>query len=149
YVGVAYQQVDLGLEGELPVPAPVGHRWHGRVLLDWGDIPGAYAWVFPKGDKLTVGRSAAPGAGEQHRGYRAGFPGPIGLDGVGPEQDSGHLPRCRSADSPLRGGDVIVVGDAAGLLDPWTREGISHALRSGALAGAAVARRDLDSYVDA
>jgi flavin-dependent dehydrogenase len=30
---------------------------------------------------------------------------------------------------------VLVVGDAAGLLEPWTREGISYALRSGTWAG--------------
>jgi flavin-dependent dehydrogenase len=30
---------------------------------------------------------------------------------------------------------VLVCGDAAGLLEPWTREGISFALRSGRLAG--------------
>jgi flavin-dependent dehydrogenase len=30
---------------------------------------------------------------------------------------------------------VLVCGDAAGLLEPWTREGISYALRSGRLAG--------------
>ncbi|NEE22442.1 hyaluronate lyase, partial [Streptomyces sp. SID7499] len=29
----------------------------------------------------------------------------------------------------------VVCGDAAGLLEPWTREGISFALRSGRLAG--------------
>jgi flavin-dependent dehydrogenase len=46
----------------------------------------------------------------------------------------------------VRNGRVIVAGDAAGLLEPWTREGISFALRSGALAGAAAASGDLDSY---
>jgi flavin-dependent dehydrogenase len=30
---------------------------------------------------------------------------------------------------------VLVAGDAAGLLEPWTREGISFAVRSGHLAG--------------
>jgi flavin-dependent dehydrogenase len=35
---------------------------------------------------------------------------------------------------------VVVAGDAAGLLDPWTREGISFALRSGALAGECAAK---------
>lgn len=50
---------------------------------------------------------------------------------------------------------MIVAGDAAGLLEPWTREGISFALRSGALAGAAAARAaaagagELDGYVAA
>jgi flavin-dependent dehydrogenase len=35
---------------------------------------------------------------------------------------------------------VLVAGDAAGLLEPWTREGISYALRSGRLAGKWAAR---------
>src|SRR5215831_606255 len=47
HVGVAYEQVDLGLEVELPVPGPLATRWRGRVLLDWGRLPGSYAWVFP------------------------------------------------------------------------------------------------------
>jgi flavin-dependent dehydrogenase len=39
-----------------------------------------------------------------------------------------------------------VTGDAAGLLEPWTREGISYALRSGTWAGTAAARGTLDDY---
>jgi flavin-dependent dehydrogenase len=35
---------------------------------------------------------------------------------------------------------VLVAGDAAGLVDPWSREGISFALRSGAMAGHAAAQ---------
>ena len=35
---------------------------------------------------------------------------------------------------------MLVAGDAAGLLEPWTREGISFALRSGALAGEIAAK---------
>jgi flavin-dependent dehydrogenase len=34
---------------------------------------------------------------------------------------------------------VLVAGDAAGLLEPWTREGISYALRSGTWAGTVAA----------
>ncbi|GAB3977892.1 hypothetical protein GCM10027615_50940 [Plantactinospora veratri] len=62
-VGVRYAQVDLGLELEIPVPAPLQERWRGRLLLDWGPLPGSYAWVFPKGDRLTVGVIAARGEG--------------------------------------------------------------------------------------
>lgn len=147
YVGVTYDQVDLGLELELPVEGPTARRWRGRVLLDWGHIPGSYAWVFPKGDKLTVGVIASRGTGAATRAYLAGFRHRLGLDGVAAERDSGHLTRCRSVDSPLRRGNVLVAGDAAGLLEPWTREGISFALRSGALAGAAAAAGDPDAYV--
>jgi flavin-dependent dehydrogenase len=41
---------------------------------------------------------------------------------------------------------VLVAGDAAGLLEPWTREGISYALRSGRAAGLAAASGDPAAY---
>jgi geranylgeranyl reductase family protein len=139
HVGVRCGQVDLGLELELPVTPGVRDEWRGRILLDWGPIPGSYGWVFPKGDRLTVGVIAARGQGERTRQYLRDFSGRLGLAGFPPAQDSGHLTRCRQDDSPVRRGRVLVVGDAAGLLEPWTREGISFALRSGALAGTAAA----------
>ena len=135
HVGAQFAQVDLGLELEIAVPEPVGRRWAGRVLLDWGEIPGSYGWVFPKGDRLTVGVIAARGQGDATKAYLREFVGRLGLDGYQAVRDSGHLTRCRADESPLRRGRVIVAGDAAGLLEPWTREGISFALRSGALAG--------------
>ncbi|SCF19064.1 geranylgeranyl reductase family protein [Micromonospora mirobrigensis] len=146
HVGVRHRQVDLGLELELPVPPAEQRRWRGRLLLDWGPVPGSYAWVFPKGDRLTVGVIAARGQGERTRAYLRDFVDRLGLAGVTPEHDSGHLTRCRTGDSPLRRGRVLVVGDAAGLLEPWSREGISYALRSGRLAGEAVAADDPDGY---
>ncbi|WP_203995914.1 geranylgeranyl reductase family protein [Micromonospora lutea] len=146
HVGVRHRQVDLGLELELPVPPPEQARWRGRALLDWGPLPGSYAWVFPKGDRLTVGVIAGRGEGERTRRYLRRFVDRLGLAQVVPTHDSGHLTRCRADDSPLRRGRVLVVGDAAGLLEPWTREGISYALRSGELAGAAVAAADLARY---
>jgi geranylgeranyl reductase family protein len=139
YAGVRFQQVDLGLELEIGVPETVQEQWRGRILLDWGPIPGSYGWVFPKGDRLTVGVIAARGQGERTRQYLRDFVGRLRLGGYEPAQDSGHLTRCRSDDSPVRKGRVIVAGDAAGLLEPWTREGISFALRSGTLAGVAAA----------
>jgi geranylgeranyl reductase family protein len=149
YVGVEYGQVDLGLEVELPIPESLRERWRGRLLLDWGPIPGSYAWVFPKGDLLTVGVIAERGQGEPTRRYLRDFVDRLGLTGIEPVHDSGHLTRCRTEESPLRRGRVLVVGDAAGLLEPWTREGISFALRSGTLAGTAAASGDLDGYVSA
>ncbi|MEU4570320.1 geranylgeranyl reductase family protein [Micromonospora sp. NPDC023956] len=146
HVDVRYRQVDLGLEQELPVPEAVAARWRGRVLLDWGPVPGSYGWVFPKGDVLTVGVIASRGEGERTRAYLRSFLERLGLTGLEPAHDSGHLTRCRADDAPLRRGRVLVAGDAAGLLEPWSREGISYALRSGALAGEAVAAGDLDRY---
>jgi geranylgeranyl reductase family protein len=135
HVGVKLGQVDLGLEAEIPVPETVAEDWRGRVLIDWGPLPGSYGWVFPKGDTLTVGVISARGEGAATKRYLEDFIGRLGLAGFEPAVSSGHLTRCRTDDSPLSRGRVLVCGDAAGLLEPWTREGISFALRSGRMAG--------------
>jgi geranylgeranyl reductase family protein len=137
HVGVVCEQVDLGMEAELPTPP--GADWAGRVLLDWGPVPGSYGWVFPKGDRLTVGAIGARERGGEVRSWFREFVAQQGLDLAAGEHVGGHLTRVRAPTSPLRRGRVLVAGDAAGLLEPWTREGISFALRSGALAGAAAA----------
>jgi geranylgeranyl reductase family protein len=137
HVGVVCDQVDLGLEAELPTPH--GSDWAGHVLLDWGPVRGSYGWVFPKGDSLTVGVIGDRAQGAAMRDYYRSFVAGLGLDLATAHVDGGHLTRVRAPGSPLVRGRVLVAGDAAGLLEPWTREGISFALRSGALAGAAAA----------
>lgn len=140
-VGVEVGRVDLGLEVELAA-GPLADAWAGRIHLDWGPLPGSYGWVFPKGDTLTVGVIARRGAGEETRAYLRDLLRQQGLDALPVVRDSGHLTRCRTAASPVAAGRILAVGDAAGLLEPWTREGISFALRSGTLAGAATATED-------
>ena len=146
HVGVTLDQQDLGLEVEIAATEADRRRWRGRVLLDWGPHPGSYGWVFPKDDELTVGVIMAKGHGAETKQYLQDFVARLGLADRPVVRDSGHLTRCRRPDSPLRSGRVIVAGDAAGLLEPWTREGISFALRSGTWAGEAAARNDLPGY---
>ena len=146
YVGVTLDQQDLGLEVELAATEADRARWQGRVLLDWGPFPGSYGWVFPKEDELTVGVIMAKGHGAATKRYLTNFVARLGLADRAVVRDSGHLTRCRRPDSPLRRGRVLVTGDAAGLLEPWTREGISYALRSGTWAGEAAAVEGFETY---
>jgi geranylgeranyl reductase family protein len=140
YLGVTFDQQDLGLEVEVAATEADRAAWRGRALLDWGPVPGSYGWVFPKDDELTVGVIMAKGRGTETKQYLSRLLGQLGLADREVRRDSGHLTRCRRPDSPLRAGRVIVAGDAAGLLEPWTREGISYALRSGTWAGEVAAR---------
>lgn len=137
HVGVRIVATDVGLEVEVPTPVEQADRWRGRLLIDWGAVPGSYGWVFGKGDLLSVGVIGDRGAGAALRDYLVDLLDRLGLDRSTAVADSGHLTRVRAADSPLAssGGRVLVAGDAAGWLEPWTREGISMALRSGRLAG--------------
>jgi geranylgeranyl reductase family protein len=140
HLGVRCEQVDLALEVEVPVGRRLASRWRGRMLMEWGPLPGSFGWVFPKGDICTAGVVAAKGHGEATKSYLRDFLHRHGLDHLTPLHDTGHLTRCRHPTSPLARGRVLVAGDAAGLCDPWSREGISFALRSGVWAGEAAAR---------
>ncbi len=138
WVGVECDEVDLGLELELAA-GRLKDAWRGRILIDWGPLPGSYGWVFPKDDRLTVGVISERGDPEATRQYLDSFVRELGMAGLPVLESSGHLTRCRRDGSPLFRGSVLVAGDAAGLLEPCTREGISFALRSGGLAGRAAA----------
>ncbi len=140
HIGVSLEQVDLALEVEVPVDRRVASRWRGRMLMEWGPLPGSFGWVFPKGDICTAGVVAAKGQGDATKAYLREFLGRHELGHLTPLHDTGHLTRCRRPDSPLARNRVLVAGDAAGLGDPWSREGISFALRSGTWAGAAAVR---------
>ena len=141
HVGAVFAQVDLGLELELPVTGALRDDWRHRVQLDWGPIPGSYGWVFPKDDHLTVGVIGGREHGAALKTYLAAFVEQLGLSGLEPQHSGGHLTRVRTTSSPLTRGRVLLAGDAAGFLEPWTREGISFALRSGAAAGMVAAER--------
>jgi len=134
-LGVVPAHVDVGLEVEVRCPAGQRARWAESLLVDWGPLPGSYGWVFPKGDVLTVGVIGDRAQGPALRGYLTDLVGRLGLTDAEVVVSSGHLTRCRAAGSPLATERVVLAGDAAGLLEPWTREGISFALRSGRLAG--------------
>jgi geranylgeranyl reductase family protein len=143
HVGVRYGGTDLGLELELAAP---GHAWHGRALFDWGPDAGSYAWLFPKRDTLTVGVIQRTGVPDRTRAYLDRWLTQLGMRDAERLHDSGHLTRWRTSGSPVRRGRVLVAGDAAGLLEPWTREGISFALRSGRMAAEALIAGDPASY---
>lgn len=140
HVGVRLSTVDLGLEDEREAEAPAD-----EVLLDWGPLPGSYAWLFPKTDEhgrrvAVVGVIARRGSPDATRAYLSEWSARLGLADAPLRRGSGHLTRVRERDSPLVRGRTLLAGDAAGLLEPWTREGISYALRSGCWAGEAAAR---------
>lgn len=122
------------------------------VFLDWGTFPGGYGWIFPKGDHFSVGVGGPASLSRYLKSYAEGF---INASGI-------RFTRTRSLKAwpiPVRirkgvfhSGRVLVAGDAAGLADPLTGEGILYAVRSAALAAQAVSgciegrNEDLTSY---
>ncbi len=113
--------------------------WRGKVLIDFGGVPFGYAWVFPTACDLSTGVLGAKKKVRRLRGYLDRFLERQDLT-CGSKAVSGWpLPYPAWSLRPVISHRVLLVGDAAGLVDPFTGEGIYYALRSGLLAAKAIA----------
>jgi len=125
------RRMSLALEAVVPMPGGLPARWTRVVALDIGSPPGGYGWIFPRGDHLNIGVGGWVDAAPDLRARLARL---AERSGINPASLHGlrgyHLP-VRRPGAPLVAGNVLLVGDAAGLLDPLTGEGIYAAIWSG------------------
>jgi flavin-dependent dehydrogenase len=118
------------------------------VLFERDLLPG-YAWVFPlPGGGANVGYGVLRADGRSGRDLKALWPElltrPVLRDILGPAARATEPVRAwpiptRYDPTRLSNGRVLFAGDAAGVVDPMTGEGIAQALETGALAAEAVA----------
>jgi flavin-dependent dehydrogenase len=127
----------VAFEGNIPWTSAVSRDWEDLVALDLGGLAGGYGWVFPKGEHLNVGVGAWKYASFTLRPKLVALARRYGFDEAKLENLRGHHLPVRMAGSPIARGPVAVVGDAAGLIDPLTGEGIHMAFASGRLAAEA------------
>jgi geranylgeranyl reductase family protein len=117
-----------------------------EILLEFVADPPGYIWSFPRQDHLAVGICAAANAGVTAAALRTRARQWIDRMGIGAESTvepySWPIPSLGAADVDrlaIAGPSWYLVGDAAGVVDPITREGIFFALRSASLAADAIA----------
>ena len=114
-----------------------GRRWNDAVGLELGSMPGGYGWVFPKADHCNVGLGGFPSAAPKLRSELSSYAGCESFDADALTELRGHHLPLRDPNSALVAGPVAFIGDAAGLVDPLSGEGIGNAIRSGQLAAEA------------
>jgi len=128
---------------DLPTLLPAGDAPHDLVF-DFAPLPGGYGWLFPKGDHINIGVGAfAPSDAAAEANLKQvtrALLAEYSLQKLGiaelPNVTGQHLGMGGHAYVPR--GRVLLVGDAAGLVDPLTGEGIHSAIVSGQAAAAAV-----------
>lgn len=132
----------------LPTTLPAGDGAHDLVF-DFSPLPGGYGWLFPKGDHINIGVGAfAPGEGSDGADLklvtralledytRAKLGVSLAQHGLAGTVTGQHLGMGGHRYVPR--GRVLLAGDAAGLVDPLTGEGIHSAVVSGQAAAAAI-----------
>jgi geranylgeranyl reductase family protein len=124
----------VALEGNIQYSGDIPEEWREVLAIDLGGLAGGYGWVFPKGDHLNVGVGAWKYAAFTLRPKLAALSRRYGFDESQLENLRGHHLPVRTKGSPIARGPVALTGDAAGLVDPLSGEGIHMAFASGRLA---------------
>jgi geranylgeranyl reductase family protein len=124
----------VALEGNLPYSSDIPEDWREYVGLDLGGLAGGYGWVFPKSEHLNVGVGAWKYAAFTLRPKLNDLCRRYGFDPAGIENLRGHHLPLRTAGARIARGPFALAGDAAGLVDPLSGEGIHMAFASGRLA---------------
>ncbi len=126
-----------------------GYFAHGQtsdeIVIEIVDDPPGYIWSFPRPDHLAIGICAQADAGVAAGTLRARVATWIRTtrigDGARLSPYSWPIPSLSAHDFdrlPLAGTGWLTVGDAAGLVDPITREGIFFAVQSALFAADAL-----------
>ena len=132
--GQAFDRKSIGFALEIEVP---GDADDVPLRIDFGAAEWGYGWQFPKTCGTTIGVGGVMACNPDMKARLSAYREALGFGGDAPVKGQflpfGHFRRIPGT------GRVLLAGDAAGLVDPITGEGIAHALRSGQAAADATA----------
>ena len=125
----------IALEGNVAWGDLDERRHRGQALFDVGVVPGGYGWVFPTREHANLGVGGWGTVGSRLRDHLARLAASYGLPLTALSDVKGHRLPTRRPGGRVSAGRVLLVGDAAGLVDPLSGDGIYEAFVSGRLAG--------------
>jgi geranylgeranyl reductase family protein len=136
----------VALEGNVRYGVVPRELYRGRMVIELAIMPGGYGWIFPKGDHVNVGVGGWATEGPQLRERLGEFCIKYGIDPADATDVRGHRLPLRRPGTKLARGRALLVGDAAGLVDPVSGDGIYEALVSARIAAEAIVAGALESY---
>lgn len=132
------QAVGVAIEGNITYDRLRADAYRGHIALELGVVPGGYGWVFPKGDHVNVGIGGWEREGPGLREHLRRLCEAHGVSPADLEDVRGYRLPLRSPRSVLARGRALLVGDAAGLIDPVSGDGMYEGFLSSQLASEAV-----------
>jgi geranylgeranyl reductase family protein len=139
----------VALEGNVSYTRAREDRYRGRAVLELGVVRGGYGWVFAKEDHVNVGVGGWESEGPGLRGHLERLCTAHDLDGGVVEGLRGYRLPLRRRHDPVVKGRVALAGDAAGLVDPLSGDGMYEAFVSARLVSEAILAGELETYPEA
>lgn len=134
--GRAFDPAKIGFAFEAEVPG--GCEDDALMSIDFRIVNWGYGWNFPKRDTRTIGLGSIKSLDQDLQKSMQRY---LDLEGAGTEGfkiKGAHIPLGDYQKVPGRG-NILLAGDAAGLVDGITGEGLAYAMESGAEAAEAAA----------
>jgi menaquinone-9 beta-reductase len=136
-LGISVQKRELAASLEIEFPRQGKTADLDRPEIYFGFIRWGYGWVLPKKDTLTIGIAGLIRKNQSLKNSFHSFLQQV-CSGIPDIKWRGHpLPFCNFMLRPGKG-NILLVGDAAGFVEPVTGEGIAFAMQSGSYAAHAV-----------
>ena len=135
---------------DLPATLPGGDSPQDLVF-DFSPLPGGYGWLFPKRDHINIGIGAFAPTNPTSSNQINAVTRALLLDYAKQKLGITTLDHITGQHLGMGGhnyiprGRVLLVGDAAGLVDPLTGEGIHSAIVSGQAAATAILSNPADA----
>lgn len=128
------------LEVEVNTSQNIFDQYKNTARFDYGFVPHGYAWVFPKKKHLSIGVALMKKTNQSLHKWLEKYFGvlSIGEKDILKKEKHGYVIPLASKLSNYSMERVLFAGDALGLADPITAEGISFAIESGQLAAQAI-----------
>ena len=133
------------IEAEVQVPPEMMRTFGDRLMFIFGEIHYGYLWIFPKQNHLTIGIGALhPKPGELQNTLNK----VMARYGINLSETPlhGHPIPIYARHELVSTRKIMLVGDAAGLADPLSGEGIRFAIKSGRLAAESILRGHPEQY---
>lgn len=131
----------VALEAQFPYGnETIPGEWQGLLALELGSMAGGYGWSFPKADHFNIGCGGYHTEGGKLRSHLLDLQAHYGAGHLPMQNFRGHHLPTRDEGAPIVRGRTLLVGDAAGLVDPMSGEGLYSAFVSGHLAAARLLR---------
>jgi geranylgeranyl reductase family protein len=136
----------VALEGNVSWGALDPQPFARTAWVELGVVPGGYAWVFPKGDHANLGVGGWGEEGPRLRDHLGRLARAHGLEPSALTDVRGHRLPMRRLGTKAAEGRVLLVGDAAGLVDPLSGDGMYEAFVSAELAVEAILAGGSERY---
>jgi flavin-dependent dehydrogenase len=136
-----FREPSVAFEAQFAYPGDsVPGEWADMLALELGSMAGGYGWSFPKADHFNVGCGGYHSEGGKLRRHLYDLQNHYRFGALTTRNMRGHRLPTRDEGAPIVRGRTLLVGDAAGLVDPMSGEGICAAFISGHLAAARLLR---------